>query len=280
MRPSENPVFDIAMRDRALRGAARDVYVWMNDALTAGEFRAVKHTGIEAAIGISDTQVASAIAMLIASGYLERGLRDGRLSTYRLITDPALLPAKPEHPTRRRMRKPIHCDQTQTSRGNMKKRHVVTVEPGSLDRREYESLRSRIICGTLAGAIDNEGSIILPRESMEQLKRENDEEARRQWAAHDRAAALMGMAEPIKMIPAEIANKHREKVVNTSAAMTFASVGPRPADPADAAGDLARSARASRTFALLGAAEMPARTDEEAEAEREKVLRASIRSDQ
>ncbi len=94
------PAFTSAMQDRALRGRTRDVYVWLNEQLDLVDFRAIKHSAIEADLQMRDSNVFRALDLLIERGYLKRGPRDGRLWTYRLVYSnpgaaaPALLPPK------------------------------------------------------------------------------------------------------------------------------------------------------------------------------------------
>lgn len=79
------PAFFTAMQDRELKGAPREVYVWCHEHLDVVRHRAVKHSAIESALSINDATVACAISRLLERGYLERGTRDGRLWTYRLV---------------------------------------------------------------------------------------------------------------------------------------------------------------------------------------------------
>lgn len=91
------PAFTTAMQDRALRGQPREVYLWLNEELDVVAYRAVKHSAIQQALGIDDSRIFRALQLLIERGYLDRGERDGRLWTYRLIySNPSatLLPAK------------------------------------------------------------------------------------------------------------------------------------------------------------------------------------------
>lgn len=90
------PAFASAMQDRALRGHPREVYVWLHEHLDVLDYRPVKHSAIEADLGMEDSSIADAITRLLGRGYIARGPRDGRIWTYRLIYSCPLLPAKPE----------------------------------------------------------------------------------------------------------------------------------------------------------------------------------------
>lgn len=79
------PAFFSALQDKALRGNARDVYLWCHEHLDIVEYRPVKHAIIESALSIKDSSVADAVARLIERRYLDCGPRDGRVVTYRLF---------------------------------------------------------------------------------------------------------------------------------------------------------------------------------------------------
>jgi hypothetical protein len=79
------PAFVTAMQDPALRGNAREVYVWFHEHLDVVDYRPVKHSVIEHGLAMKDSSVADAIGRLLANGYVKRGNRDGQLWTYRLV---------------------------------------------------------------------------------------------------------------------------------------------------------------------------------------------------
>jgi hypothetical protein len=78
------PALVDALQDRTLRGHAREVYLWFYQNMDLVEFRPVKHSVIEVALGINSMSVARAVDRLLAAGYLDRGPRDGKLWLYRL----------------------------------------------------------------------------------------------------------------------------------------------------------------------------------------------------
>ena len=91
------PAFATAMQDRALRGHTREVYLWLNEHLDLLTYRPIKHSAIEADLRVEDSTVFRALQLLLERGYLDRGGREGRLWTYRLVySNPGavLLPAK------------------------------------------------------------------------------------------------------------------------------------------------------------------------------------------
>lgn len=89
------PAFVAAMQDRALRGNARDVYLWCNEHLDVVQYRSVKHSVIESALHMKDSSVADALQVLIDRGYIDRGERMDRLWTYRLFYSRHMIPPVP-----------------------------------------------------------------------------------------------------------------------------------------------------------------------------------------
>lgn len=85
MTASVIPAFVTAMQDPALRGNAREVYMWFHQNLDVVDFRPVKHSVIEMGLQMKDSSVADAISRLLSNGYIKRGDRDGQLWTYRLV---------------------------------------------------------------------------------------------------------------------------------------------------------------------------------------------------
>jgi hypothetical protein len=79
------PAFVSAMQDRALRGTAREVYLWLHERLDVLDFRPIKHSAISVDLGMKEVTVSWAVTRLVERGYLARGPRDGRLTTYRLL---------------------------------------------------------------------------------------------------------------------------------------------------------------------------------------------------
>ena len=79
------PAFVSALQDRALRGAPRDVYIWLHERLDTVDYRPVKHSGIEAELRISSMAVARSFRQLLVRGYIARGPRAGKMWTYRLV---------------------------------------------------------------------------------------------------------------------------------------------------------------------------------------------------
>ena len=78
------PASHTAIRDPALRGVPRDVYVWLMDRLDVFEFRPIKHEAIALDLRVKNPTIFKAITLLRTRGYIDRGARDGRLWTYRL----------------------------------------------------------------------------------------------------------------------------------------------------------------------------------------------------
>ncbi len=87
------PAYGVAMKDLALRGNARDVYLWCYEHLDVVTYRAVKLSAIEVALRMDDSTVARALVLLVERGYLERGDRTDRLWTYRLYHSRQCQPA-------------------------------------------------------------------------------------------------------------------------------------------------------------------------------------------
>lgn len=79
------PAFADAMQDIALRGHAREVYIWLHEQLDVVTFRPVKHSAIENDLRMRGSAVGWAVNRLLERGYIERGKRDGKLMTYRLV---------------------------------------------------------------------------------------------------------------------------------------------------------------------------------------------------
>lgn len=91
------PAFHTAMRDPALRGHPREVYVWLHEQLDVVEYRAVKHLALAEALAMKKQRVFDALTLLQSAGYLVRGERIDRLWTYRLVySRPSEVP-KPDH---------------------------------------------------------------------------------------------------------------------------------------------------------------------------------------
>lgn len=266
MRAAENPLFWTALRDRELRGAARDVLIVLGDLLVPDAFIPVKHSGIEAATGIADATVADCLAKLIARGYLERGARSGKLWTYRFSRNSALLPVAPEHPRPRTAGARVSSSKRNGARKMATK---FTPVPQEVGREEYERLRLRVMCGALPGKISRAGEVLIAPSGLEQLRRENEEEAQREWRRHARVAALMGMADFGPSVTAEIAEQRRAVVITNSETMARAAVGAPPAGRPD---DIDSDAQA-RHLEMLARAEFPERGRVEAEQERSAIAR-------
>jgi hypothetical protein len=79
------PAFIAALQDRTLRGAARDVYIWLHEHLDVVDYRPVKHSGIETDLRISSVAIARSFRQLIRDGYIARGPKAGKIWTYRLV---------------------------------------------------------------------------------------------------------------------------------------------------------------------------------------------------
>lgn len=73
------------MQDPALRGHAREVYIWFHEHLDVVDFRPVKHSVVEMGLAMKDSSVADAITRLLGRGYISRGSKDGQVWTYRLV---------------------------------------------------------------------------------------------------------------------------------------------------------------------------------------------------
>ncbi len=79
------PAFTSAIQDRALRGHAREVYFWCHEHLDVIEYRSVKHALVAADMEMKDLAVFRSIELLLKRGYLDRGPKEGRCWTYRLV---------------------------------------------------------------------------------------------------------------------------------------------------------------------------------------------------
>lgn len=86
-----------AMQDPALRGAPREIYLWLHERLDVVEFRAVKVAEIETGLAMRKTTVREAVALLVHLTYVDRGTREGRIWTYRLFYScPLRVPKAPQ----------------------------------------------------------------------------------------------------------------------------------------------------------------------------------------
>lgn len=80
------PAFHQLSQDAALRGTPAVLYQeWAHANLCVNEHRPVKLSAVAFAVGIGEAAISRALKRLTAHGYLERGLPDGRLQSYRLV---------------------------------------------------------------------------------------------------------------------------------------------------------------------------------------------------
>lgn len=79
------PAFMTAMQDPELRGAPREVYLWLHERLDLVEYREVKAIGIQEDLRLHKGTVSDALELLVRLEYLSRGARNGRIWTYRLV---------------------------------------------------------------------------------------------------------------------------------------------------------------------------------------------------
>lgn len=78
------------MQDRRLRGAPREVYVFLHRRLDVGSFRPVKLDVVIAECEIARGTASEAFARLITCGYIEARNVDGRSRAYRLVNSLAV----------------------------------------------------------------------------------------------------------------------------------------------------------------------------------------------
>lgn len=80
------PALRDASEDRALRGAPLTVYVWLLHHLELHGHRSAKTHALARALGLRRQTIGEALTVLVRRGYLEEGVRDGKLRTFRLLS--------------------------------------------------------------------------------------------------------------------------------------------------------------------------------------------------
>ena len=73
------------MLDPRLRGAPRDLYLWLHEQLDVVEYRPMTLDAIVAGLGVPRSTVGRALRTLAAAGYLDLRPIDGRSRAYRLV---------------------------------------------------------------------------------------------------------------------------------------------------------------------------------------------------
>jgi hypothetical protein len=79
------PAFHTAMDDDALRGAAVHVYLYLSKCLDFVTYREIKLAVVASEAKVKERTAGWALDALVARGYIERGPKAARLSTYRLV---------------------------------------------------------------------------------------------------------------------------------------------------------------------------------------------------
>lgn len=79
------PSVQEALRDRALAGPAREVYLFCLAHLDTARHRALKVEAVAVACTLRRGTVGAALDRLVGLGYLDRGARVGALWSYRIV---------------------------------------------------------------------------------------------------------------------------------------------------------------------------------------------------
>lgn len=79
------PSIQEALRDPALAGSAREVYLLCVHHLDVARHRPLKAEGVAVALGLRKATVLRALERLTTLSYLERGPRDGNVWCYRIV---------------------------------------------------------------------------------------------------------------------------------------------------------------------------------------------------